>query len=138
MAKDVIEIADSDRRNKIEVLTEKWQEAKAAREAADKVLFDIECELYETVQPELKDKGTNNFWNGLSIVTGYNEKWDQGKLKYLLENDTLALVPFRTELKPDAKQLHTVRESFPEDYKKLEECLTVSLKKPSFSIKEKE
>ncbi len=50
----------------------------------------------------------------------------------------LPFLPFKVEYKPIAAEMQTMQEHYPEHYRKVQDCLTVTPAKPSFTWKEGE
>ncbi len=117
-------------------LKDQLKEAKTAEKQANTRRINIESAIYEIVKGELVAKGTNNFVDaGLKIVTGFTEKWDQEQLIEArdLWKHNIAF-PFKAELKPVAKDISYLKEHAPEAYKEIEQALTLTERKPTFTV----
>ncbi len=121
----------------------KWQEYKNLERIANEGRLKTEKAILAMVGKDLKEKGTNNFPEGLKITTGMDEKWDidcVDRIKAQFDDGllTIPFFPFKQEWKPDNKKLSIINESMPEVFTKVfSEALTIKPKKPSFEIKEK-
>ena len=120
----------------VATLTARWQETKATLEAAQAAHLQSEVDLYNAVRADLPSKGTLTLDTGLKIVTGFTEKWDQEKLGEIYNAwDAPVKFPFKGEWKPDGKAISYLRENAPDAYRKLSDALTMTEKKPAFSMK---
>lgn len=121
----------------LEELTFQWKSAKNAEQVANMLRLQIEQKVLELCGSELKDKGTNNLKTGLKVVTGYTEKWDNDALRDIrnmwCSNYSF---PFREEFKPTRASLEFIEENDKAAFEEIQEALTVSPSKPSFSYVE--
>lgn len=111
---------------------------KAADEARAYQLF-LEKELlnYPSVSANLKDSGTNIFLDGFfKVITKINKKWDQKLLGSLLQKESLPIMPFDIEYKPNAARMKILAEDYPEAFKRVSVALTESPAKPYFTFAE--
>lgn len=118
----------------LQPLIDSWKEAKDNSDNAKENLLSVENKIIETLGDELK-KGTNNFGE-LKIVCANQEKWSQEELaiaRNAWPNDVE--FPFVSEYKPDNKQLKYLKEHNESAFALLEKALSVSGKKPAFSLK---
>lgn len=121
---------------RLEELTVAWSSAKASEEAAKNARYEIECEIYNLVQNQLKESGVNNFPGGLKITTGISRKWDQEKLSMLAQGwPKDQRFPFAIQWKEDSKRVSILKEDSPDLYEQLEDALTTDVKKPTFAVK---
>lgn len=123
-------------------LAVKLKEAKANAEAAKQAVIAVESEIWVATEKvlgqKIPDKGTTHA-TGVSIETGFNDKWDQAKLAALeaewAKKSNLPF-PFKKELKAIAKDIEYFRENVPDLYKLITDALTRTPAKPSFSLAE--
>ena len=118
-------------------LTDAWKRTKAALSEAQEAHLQSEINLYNAVKEELPNKGTYHVGD-ITITCAFSEKWDQERLFDLNANwHEVANVPFpfKSELKPDGKQVGYIRDNMPTVYGKLSNCLTLTPKKPAFKLK---
>ena len=119
-----------------EKLTARWRTAKKAVQAAQDHLLAIEVEIWNHEKHRLPPKGTTTLDTGLKIVTGFTEKWDQESLNKAYQGwEAPVPFPFKGEWKPDGKAISYLQQNLPEHYRTLQDALTISEKKPSFSMK---
>ena len=119
-------------------LVENLRVAKKNAEAANQALVDAQFAIFESVKAQLPEKGTTYF-DGVKVVTGFYEKWEQDKLKEIQASwQSNIAFPFKTELKADAVSLRYVKENAPDAYAKIAEALTLTDKKPTFDLTDKE
>lgn len=118
----------------LQPLIEAWKTAKTLFDEAKANILAVENSILETLGDELQ-KGTNHFGE-LKIVCANGEKWDQLELAVARNAwpDSVPF-PFVSEYKPDNKQITYIRNHNPEAFKIIEKALTVSGKKPAFSLK---
>lgn len=124
-----------------------WVEAKEAEREANKRRMEAEEKLLNAVN--IYKKGTNRFTDGLNIVTGEVESWDNQRISHAYESwishpgwfcdedmNDLKEFPFERQWKPKKEVLNEIKESMPQIYKAhFEPALTVKPKKPYFSVK---
>jgi hypothetical protein len=121
----------------IESLTQAWKDAKWEETKAAAKRIAIESDIYELVRDQLPGKGTFTAETGMKIATGYAEKWDQESLNKAYQRWPSSVpFPFKGEWKPDGKAVAYVRDNLPEEYSLLRDALTLTPKKPTFSVKE--
>jgi hypothetical protein len=121
----------------LEELSSKWKEAKRREQEANALRISIESDIYSLVCGTLPDKGTTTLATGMKIVTGYSESWDQAALNSAYEIwPSNVPFPFKGEWKADGKAINYVRKHLPEDYALIRSALTLTPKKPAFSVKE--
>jgi hypothetical protein len=114
----------------------RWNRTKAALQAAQEDHLQSEIAIYNEVEDQLPDRGTFQFGD-IKIVTGFTEKWDQAKLNEIYNVwDQPLKFPFKGEWKPDGKAISYLRENAPEAYRMLSDALTLTERKPLFSLKE--
>lgn len=118
----------------LQPLIDSWKHAKEKIDEAKSDLANIEESIIQTLGDELK-KGTNNFGE-LKIVCANSEKWDQLEIAVARNAwpDSVPF-PFESEYTPDNKQISYLRDNNPEAYKIIEKAVTISGKKPAFSVK---
>jgi hypothetical protein len=120
---------------KLEHLTVQWKYTKAVLKAAQEAHLQSEIDLYNAVKGELPNKGTY-YAGDITIVTGHTEKWDQEKLNEIHhEWDGTLKFPFKGEWKADGKAISYIRDNVPGVYRTLSDALTLTEKKPAFSVK---
>jgi len=124
--------------HKLERLTEAWKYAKEMEQHWNQERVQIESDIYELETKHLPEKGTYTTAEGMKIVTGYTEEWDQSTLAKAYHAWPLdrAKFPFISVFKPDSKTIGVLRESVPDLYAIIRPALTLKPKKPAFSLKE--
>lgn len=119
-----------------EKLTARWCTAKKAVQDAQDHLLAVEVEIWDHEKHRLPPKGTTTLDTDLKIVTGFTEKWDQESLNRAYQAwDAPVPFPFKGEWKPDGKALTYLKDNLPAHYKALQEALTLTDRKPGFSMK---
>lgn len=120
----------------LQPLIDAYKDAKEKVDEAKTNLTNCENQILETLGDELK-KGTNNFGE-LKIVCANSEKWDQLELA-AARNEWPSTVPFpfESEYCPDNKAIAYLRDNQPEVFVLLQGALSVTGKKPAFSISKK-
>ena len=124
----------------IDDLRQQWKEAKTLEEEAKQRRLNIETEilLHKEVKGEIKDEGTSTFGK-IKIITGYTRNWNQGKLQAICETVDESLWPFQTQYKEVRAGTKYIETNEPEMWEILSPALTLTPKKPSFSLaKDKE
>src|SRR5262245_56545788 len=117
----------------LQTLTDAWNRAKAAEQAANKERLAIEAQILESV--EIKD-GTTTLETGLKIVTGLTETLDQEAAMEVYRNWPKDIpFPLKKQFALDKKALDFCREHYPAEIRKLDACIVAKPKKPSFSYK---
>jgi hypothetical protein len=118
----------------LHTLTDAWNRAKAAEQAANKERLAIEAQILESV--EIKDSGTTTLETGLKIVTGLTETLDQDTTMEVYRDWPKDIpFPLKKQFAIDKKALDFCREHYPEQIRKIDACITAKPKKPSFSYK---
>ena len=119
-------------------LIDNWKRTKAVLTEAQDAHMKSEYALYEDAKSDIPEKGTFHYGD-IKIVTGFTEKWDQDAISKIYQAwDSDLKFPFKGEWKPDGKAISYIRENASGVYKKLSEALTLSPKKPAFSLSERE
>lgn len=119
-----------------------WKQYKELETLANEGRLKTEKELAEMLGDDLKYKGTNNFPDGLQVITGFNEVYDQDALDNLKRRfddglSQLPYFPFDATWKPNSKKIAALKESCPDIFdEEMAEALTIKPKKPAFKIKE--
>jgi hypothetical protein len=120
----------------LQSLTSQWKEAKRQEQEAEDRRLQIEYQLYTLLKPQLPQKGTFTTETGMKIALGMSEKWDQGKLNEIHQTwDGSLKFPFKGEWKADGKAISYLRDNVPGLYRTLSDALTLTEKKPAFSVK---
>ncbi len=115
-------------------LLDNYKAAKMAADLADRAVLEAQYAIFESVKDKLPEKGTTHF-EGLKITTGFYEKYDQDILQELKTTWKANVpFPFKEELKPDGTAIKYVKENIPGAYKEICKALTLTDKKPSFSL----
>ena len=125
--------------NELSTLTLQWQGAKHREREANVARIGIESRIYELVADQLPHKGTTTLDTGIKIVTGYSENWDQEEVQRAYEtwpHESGVEFPFQGTWKPDGKAISYLRENYPDAYRLIQGALTLTPKKPAFSVKE--
>lgn len=123
----------------LSTLTQQWQGAKRREQEANAARIDIESKIYELVASQLPDKGTTTLDTGMKIVTGFSESWDQEAVQRTYEqwpHESGVKFPFQGTWKSDGKAISYLRENCPDAYRLIQGALTLTPKKPAFSVKE--
>ncbi len=119
-------------------LVDVWKQAKEQEKIYNILRLKAEEDLLQLLKDKIKPNKTNNFDEGLKIVTGTEGKWDGtllNKAKLAFDNEAVAFL-FSITWKPDNKMIESIKETDEDLYKAfLEPALTIKPKKPSFSIK---
>lgn len=119
-------------------LVENLRIAEANAKAASKALTDAQLAVFNAVRDVLPPKGTAYF-DGLKISTGFYERYDQDILQDIRKKWTANLkFPFKEELKAIASDMKYVRENAPSAYAEIEKSLTLTDKKPTFELLDKD
>ena len=118
-------------------LTEQWKAAKQQEADAAARRIAVESRIYEITQASLPEKGTYTTDTGMKITTGYTEKWDDAEIAKAYQSWPVESVrfPFEPVYKPDGKAIGVIREGIPDLYRLLQPALTLTPKKPAFSVK---
>jgi hypothetical protein len=117
-----------------QTLTDAWNRAKAAEQAANKERLAIEAQILEVV--EIKDSGTTTLETGLKITTGLTEALDQDAAMDVYRDWPKDIpFPLKKQFAIDKKALDFCRAHYPEQVRKLDACIVAKPKKPSFSYK---
>ena len=117
-----------------QTLTDAWNRAKAAEQAANKERLAIEAQILEVV--EIKDSGTTTLETGLKITTGLTEALDQDAAMDVYRDWPKDIpFPLKKQFAFDKKALDFWRAHYPEQVRKLDACIVAKPKKPSFSYK---
>lgn len=117
-------------------LAENLRVAKVELDAAKKKVEAAEIAIYNAAEPHLPEKGTVHV-TGVKIATGYTEKWDQAQLAEIettWPRKSNSPFPFKKEFKADGKSITYMKENAPESYSVLEPALTITPKKPVFTL----
>jgi hypothetical protein len=118
----------------LHTLTDAWNRAKTAGQAANKERLAIDSQILESV--EIKDGGTTTLETGLKIVSGLTETLDQDAAMEVYRDWPKDIpFPLKKQFALDKKALDFCREHYPEQVRKIDACITVKPKKPSFSYK---
>lgn len=120
-----------------QALIDEWKYCKEQEVIWSAKRIQTESKLYELNQHNLPDKGTHTTPEGMKITTGYTEKWDDAEVAKAYQSWPVESVkfPFETAYKPDGKAISVMRENLPELYKLLQPALTITPRKPAFSVK---
>lgn len=120
-------------------LVENLRQAKTILHNAQQLVEDSESAIY-LAAGKLPEKGTVHC-EGVKISVGFYRKWSQEKLKEIettwVRKSNLPF-PFKREFKEDAKAVSYIEENAKEAYDVLAEALTLTPRKPSFEITDKE
>ena len=129
--------------NYIELVTQ-WTHEKRAEQQANARRLIIERKILDMISPDLKESGTNNFPNGLKVLTGLATVCDGTKVNNLYQkfiNNQLGVTefPFKHKWEPETKMLKELNEKDSYIYNKFfAETLTIKPKKPAFEVKKSE
>lgn len=130
------ELTEETLTGKLQNLTQEWIEAKVDEKEANTRRLSAEAHILELCKNQIKITGTTNLSTGLKIVCGFTEKWCQDTLVKLHAIwPKKVKFPFRTEYKPMNGNISELKEDMPELANMLNDALTVSASKPSFSFK---
>jgi len=114
---------------------------KAAKEKLDIAKAEVaaaEDAIYEASKAFIAEKGTTHV-TGVKIETGFNDTWDQEKLRELQKTwsqHSNAEFPFKEELKADGKAISYIRENVKEVWKILSAACSSKPKKPTFTLED--
>lgn len=113
--------------------------AKETLADAEKLVEAAEVTIY-LAAGNLPEEGTT-YVTGCKIVTGFYSKWSDESLAKAEENWTKFSnlpFPFKKTYKADGKAISYMRENAKTAYDAIEPALTLTPKKPSFTLTDKE
>lgn len=117
-------------------LIDAWKVAKQEEKNYQELRWQIEEQIYEKVEEQIKETGTYNF-NDLQIIITENKEWDSDVLNDIYEQfPNKDLWPFKPEWKPLSAVYKTLQEKDAVAAAILNPALTIKRKSPTFKIKE--
>lgn len=125
-------------------LVKQWEIYKRDEKYANEKRIEIEKKICELVKPDLKEKGTNNFPEGLQITTGETVSVDNARVNQLFQEYVMSGVvdmysiefPFKIKFEYNNKLGEKYKSDNLQSYNlMIAPLLTTKPKKPSFTIK---
>lgn len=115
-------------------LLESLKSAKQKFKESEKALLDVQYAIFESVKDKLPEEGTTHF-DGLKISTGFYSKWSDVLLEKAEQKWKHNVpFPFKKVYKADGKQVNYLKKNMPMAYADFEIALTVTPRKPSFTL----
>jgi hypothetical protein len=111
---------------------DKEERAHDMRLAAEEALLS-----HPDIAASLKDEGTVTV-GAVKVSTGYTRKWDESQLSTLRSQVADEYWPFRTKWDEDRRASRLVEERFPDLWAMLRPALTLTPRKPSIQLTDKE
>jgi hypothetical protein len=113
----------------------KYRSAKNDLAEAKARLLEAEIALYQFYKNEIPEEGSFKV-EDLTIKTGFYQKWNQEALtKVEYSYPRKEKFPFSLEFKPDNRAISYIKDHRPDLYVMIEQALSLTPKKPSFSLK---
>ncbi len=109
-----------------------WNAYKLAEKDANEKRLAVEALILKKYKKKISAEGTTHL-DGVSIVTGYDRKWDQKKLEAIKKKLGNKSFPFKTEYKEVRAESKVLEEAEDKgEWEVFADALTIKPKKPSF------
>ena len=118
-------------------LVENLRQAKAILHNAEKLVEEAESAIY-IAAGEMPEQGTVHC-TGVKITLGFYQKWNDEELQKaeaIWPQVSNVPFPFKKTYKADGKAVSYLRDNVPTAYAALEPALTLTNKKPAFTLED--